>query len=219
VAAEPESLATEEPLDTHIRRHHFDRLIMLTDGIFAIAVTLAAIELHIPVGKGTLGEVLHNVRLPLSIYLVSFLVSAVFWIGNRDLFARLKRVDPVLTMLNLAMLAMVALIPAAMHFADNESEVTGSLRFYALVMVLCGGFNAAMWAYAGWREGLMKPEVPKPYRVARTVSALMVPIMFLPMMIVDTTALFGWLVPAVLVVAVLRRVIIPRFEKRAADKG
>ena len=217
--AEPESLATVEPLDKHIRRHHFDRLIMLSDGVFAIAVTLAAIELHMPTGKSTLGEVLHAVRLPLSIYLVSFLVSAVFWIGNRDLFARLRRVDAVLTALTLAMLAMVALIPAAMHFADNDNQITGSLRFYALVMILCGGLNAAMWAYAGWRKDVMMVEVPRHYRIARVLAATLVPVMFAPLLVIDTISVFKWLVPAMLVVAVVRRVVIPRFEKQAGAKG
>ena len=36
--SEPESLATDEGLDQHIRRHAYDRLLMLSDGICAIAI-------------------------------------------------------------------------------------------------------------------------------------------------------------------------------------
>jgi uncharacterized membrane protein len=217
--AEPESLATIEPLDKHVRRHHFDRLIMLSDGVFAIAVTLAAIELHVPGGRATLGEVLHDIRVPLMIYLVSFLVSAVFWIGNRDLFARLRRIDAVLTGLTLGMLAMVALIPAAMHFASSDNEITGSLRFYALVMIVCGGFNTAMWTYAGWRKGMMMDEVPRHYRIARAGAAMLLPVLFAPMLVLDNAALLTWLVPVTLLIAVTRRIVIPRLEKRSAGKG
>ena len=46
--SEPESLATDEKLDIHLRRHAYDRLLMLSDGIFAIAITLAAIEIKPP---------------------------------------------------------------------------------------------------------------------------------------------------------------------------
>ena len=46
--SEPESLATQEPLDAHLRRHAYDRLLMLSDGIFAIATTLAALEIKLP---------------------------------------------------------------------------------------------------------------------------------------------------------------------------
>ena len=41
--SEPESLDTDEPLQKRIERHWFDRLIMLSDGVFAIAMTLLAL--------------------------------------------------------------------------------------------------------------------------------------------------------------------------------
>jgi hypothetical protein len=45
--SEPESLATAEGLDEHVRRHSYDRLLMLSDGIFAIATTLAALDVRL----------------------------------------------------------------------------------------------------------------------------------------------------------------------------
>ena len=41
--SEPASLGTDEPLAERIGRHWFDRLIMPSDGVFAIAVTLLAL--------------------------------------------------------------------------------------------------------------------------------------------------------------------------------
>ena len=56
--SEPESLATIEGLDEHVRRHSYDRLIMLSDGIFAIATTLAALDVRIPAHAAGLGAAL-----------------------------------------------------------------------------------------------------------------------------------------------------------------
>ena len=66
--AEPESLATEETVQKHIRRHAYDRLIMLCDGIFAIATTLSALEIHLPEDAASFGEVTRAVGKPLFAY-------------------------------------------------------------------------------------------------------------------------------------------------------
>src|SRR5690349_4070991 len=100
--SEPESLSTEEGLETHIRRHSYDRLIMVSDGIFAIAITLAALEIKLPEElEGDLGAIAHVMLRPIAAYLLAFMIVAIFWLQHRDLFARLRRVDPVLTGLTL----------------------------------------------------------------------------------------------------------------------
>ena len=108
---EPESLATDEALTAHIARHAYDRLIMLSDGIFAIATTLAALEIKLPHGIRDPVEALIAIRRPLAAYAISFAVIAVFWLSSRDLFARVGRVTRTLTTLTLAMLFTVSLIP------------------------------------------------------------------------------------------------------------
>src|SRR3569833_3281801 len=111
--SEPESLSTEEALDTHIRRHAYDRLLMISDGIFAIAITLAALEIKLP-GEmaGDLGVIAHAMLRPTVAYLLAFMIIAIFWVQHRDLFARIRRVDPVLTGLTLLLLCLISLVPA-----------------------------------------------------------------------------------------------------------
>ena len=113
--AEIESLATQEPLAKHLQRHRTDRLIMLSDGVFAIATTLAALEIRLPEHPPSLGMLLHESGQSLVAYLLSFLVTAVFWIANRELFARVDRTDNVLTALSLGLLCGIAILPAAVH--------------------------------------------------------------------------------------------------------
>src|SRR3954463_11563689 len=99
--SEFESLATIEGLDEHVRRHSYDRLIMLSDGIFAIATTLAALDVRIPAHGPGLAAMLVAGRRSLLVYALSFAVAGIFWINHRNLFARLRKVDLVLTMLTL----------------------------------------------------------------------------------------------------------------------
>jgi len=214
--AELESLdvKADEDLDHHIGRHMLDRLVMLSDGVFAIAVTLAAIEIKVPDDLPSLSGVLHAMGVELSAYLVSFMVIAVFWVTNRDLFARLKRVDNVLTALTLAMLCAVALIPASTHMMEPNRDITGSLRFYALTMTVAGSLSLAMWLYASYRDDVMHEGVPRGFRINRSVSAGVVPLLFLIVLIVPTPDMLRWMIPIVLIITLARRVVIPRLLAR-----
>src|SRR4051812_25067517 len=113
--SEPESLATIEGVDEHLRRHSYDRLIMLSDGIFAIATTLAALDIRLPIHSANLMALLAGSRRGLLAYGLSFAIAGIFWVSNRNLFARLRQVDTLLTVLTLSMLACIALIPAAIR--------------------------------------------------------------------------------------------------------
>lgn len=146
--SEPESLAINEDLDRHVTRHSIDRLIMLSDGVFAIAITLAAIEIHVPAAR-TISEVLTALTTPLLAYFISFIVIAVFWTSNRDMFARLRRVDRWLTALVLAMLCLTALIPASVRITSpGHGPLGGAFQFYAIIMVASGTLNMVLWLYA-----------------------------------------------------------------------
>jgi uncharacterized membrane protein len=216
--SELESLATEEGLDQHLRRHALDRLIMLSDGVFAIAVTLAAVEIRIPSDAPSLSAVFAQTNVPLFTYAISFLVIAVFWLSNRDLFARIHHVDKAMTALTLAMLCIVALIPASTHIVQTQSngELSGSLRFYSLTMVISGCLNCAMWIYASFSAGVMIEAVPRSFRWHRIISAATVPLLFLFVLLIPTTQMFKWIAPFAIVVVLIRRAALPRLLKARA---
>ena len=212
--SEFESLATIEGVDEHVRRHSYDRLIMLSDGIFAIATTLAALDVRLPAHAGSLWEAIVGGRRSLIAYLLSFVVAGIFWISNRDLFARLRRVDVPLTVLTLAMLCMIALIPAAIRSVYLEGGSDAALRLYALAMFVCGLLNGAMWIYASLRPGLMLPGVPKGYRWIRIAVAAALPLLFLPILVLPPEQAAPLMLPAVVILALFRRLFLPKWLAR-----
>ena len=217
--SEPESLATIEGLDEHIRRHSYDRLIMLSDGIFAIATTLAALDVRLPAHAASLGDALVGGRRSLIAYVLSFVVAGIFWISNRDLFARLRKVDLPLTLLTLAMLGLIALIPAAIRSVYLEGGSDAALRVYALAMFVCGLLNSAMWLYAALRRGLMHPTVTRAYRWLRVGIAAALPVIFLPILILPPEQAAPFMLPAVLVIVFVRRVLAPKWLARRQAAG
>ena len=212
--SEFESLATIEGLDEHVRRHSYDRLIMLSDGIFAIATTLAALDVKLPGHAGSLLEAIVAGRRTLIAYLLSFVVAGIFWISNRDLFARLRKVDAPLTVLTLAMLCMIALIPAAIRSVYVDGGSDAALRVYALTMFVGGLLNAAMWTYASLRAGLMLPAVTRTYRWIRVAVSAALPLLFLPILVLPPERAAPIMLPGVAVVVLLRRVLLPKWLGR-----
>ena len=218
--AEIESLAGEEPLAKHIQRHRTDRLIMLSDGIFAIATTLAALEIRLPEHPASLDAMLAESGQSLVAYALSFLVTAVFWIANRELFARIKRTDTILTGLSLGLLCGIAILPAAVHVFYQPGGLTVGFKFYCLVMVVCGLMSSAMWIYAAARPGVMRDEVSHAERWRRALPTLIMPVMFFVCLFIDKNHMAWVIAPAALSIFVVRRLVAPRLaSSKAVDSG
>ena len=210
--SEPESLATDEDLQVHIRRHAYDRLLMLSAGVFAIAITLAALEIRAPApAHASLAQMADALARPILAYLLSFFIIGIFWMSHRNLFARLRRVDGPLTMLTLVMLCLVALLPAVVHGVYSPGEDEAPFRFYAAMMVACGLVNAVMWLYATRRPGLMAPEVSHAYRLMRVIVTFGFPIVFLPGLFLSLQDMPKVLLPLAVLLGLLRRVILPKW--------
>ena len=214
--SEPESLATDEGLTAHIRRHAYDRLLMLSDGVFAIAITLAALEIQAPApAHASMAQMLHALARPILAYLLSFFIIAIFWIGHRNLFARLRRVDAPLTVLTLIMLCLVALLPAVVHGVYSPGDDEAPFRLYAAMMIACGLSNGAMWLYATLRPGLMAPEVSRAYRLTRVIVTFGLPLVFLPGLFLSLDQMPKVMLPLALGLALTRRVLLPKWLGKA----
>ena len=213
--SEPESLATEEALAEHIKRHAYDRLLMLSDGIFAIAITLAALEIQMPPQHASLAELVRAMARPILAYLLSFMIIAIFWIGHRNLFARVRRVDGPLTALTLVLLCLIALLPAVIHGVYAPGNDEAPFRLYAAAMVACGLVNCSMWLYASRRKGLMADEVTSAYRWSRVIVTLGMPIIFFPALFVSVEQMPKVLLPIAFVLLLIRRVLLPRWLGKA----
>lgn len=86
-----------------------DRVVFFSDAIFAIAITLLAIEVRLPEASSEGG--MSELIAILIAYVISFLVSAQFWSNHMYSWRRVKHVTPGLLWLNIFQLMFVALMP------------------------------------------------------------------------------------------------------------
>lgn len=116
------------------------RIEALVDGIFAVAMTLLVIELKLPehVQATSSAELLHvlgELAPTFFSWLVSFLVLAIFWVGNHRLYSYVRHVDGALLCYTILMLAGASLLPFASAVNGRFlSQLAQSV--YAVVMTL-----------------------------------------------------------------------------------
>jgi len=179
MAGEPESLDEAESLERRRHRHWFDRVIMLSDGVFAIAITLLAFDLHGPKTWKTLGDIWASLTPQLDAYALSFVVISVYWLAHRRFFAMILTVDAPVTVLNLIMMALVALVPAATAFVHGAGPLGPAMLIYSALVVAIGVSIAALWGYAAIVAGLVSKEVPMRVRWFLLALILITPPLFL----------------------------------------
>lgn len=136
------------------------RLEALSDGIFAIAMTLLVLNLDIPpmsdaeaVTKlpGQLLELWpHFFALTLSFFLLS-----IFWIMHHRQFRAIKRVDETLLWLNAATMLFIIMIPfsTSLH-GEYEATQTAAL-FFEGNLFLAGIASFATYWYATFNHRLI----------------------------------------------------------------
>jgi uncharacterized membrane protein len=191
------------------------RLLALSDGVFAIALTILVIEIALPrhVADQHLRAALARLAPKYVAYVVSFLVIGRFWIAHHLAFRYIARYDGTLLWLNLILLMMVAFLPFPTSVLGDFGNVPEAAMLYAGAAAFTSSASAALWWYASGRGRLLRPDTPP--QVIRTARArsLSGPIFFactLPVAafapyVAEGLWIFGFTLVRIAVVRVARR--------------
>jgi uncharacterized membrane protein len=145
--------------------HSVERLAALSDGIFAVAMTLLAIDLRLPAAEMIHGErdlfhVLVGFAPNVLVYFMSFLTLGIFWVGQQAQLNHLKRSNVRLTWIHLLLLFAVTLLPLSTKFlAEFQSYRTAMLAYWFNILIF-GVVLYTSWGYAT-RKALVKDDVPR----------------------------------------------------------
>lgn len=140
-----------------------ERLAALSDGLFAIAMTLLVFDLHTPVAtaihsEAGLWHALIGLGPRFATFLMSFLTLGIFWLGQQTALGMVERGDRHLTWLNLGFLFAISLLPFSTRLIGDFPGYRLALGFYWLNILLGG-----VMIYAGARYAraakLLKPDV------------------------------------------------------------
>lgn len=127
------------------------RIISFIDAVFSIAMTLLVLEVAIPTyevvaAKGTWG-VLSGLIPNFIGLVVSFLVTAVYWMAHLRIMSYVDQFDKQLLWLNIFLLLFVVLMPFATSFYVNGFDLSGPFVFYSFNLSAIGLFNYLIVRY------------------------------------------------------------------------
>jgi len=147
--------------DERMQRGHQDdqyevgRLLALSDGIFAVAMTLLVVSIPVPVLthptdrdlQGAVGNLLPN----LIAFGVSFMVVGLYWTVHRRVLRGVVRTDGAAASVNLLLLLVVCLVPFSAALLSHYGDLPTAVVLYASNLALIGLFTLALrirtWPY------------------------------------------------------------------------
>jgi uncharacterized membrane protein len=135
------------------------RLEAFSDGVFAVAITLLALDLTVEgPGHGRLVDQLYDKWPAFLAYLISFFMIGIIWVNHHALVRSITKVDRLLLFLNLVLLLFVVLIPfttstEAAYFPHNNDDARLAMVLYAGAFLgMSVGFSAIFeWTLHGER--------------------------------------------------------------------
>jgi uncharacterized membrane protein len=176
------------PLHNELRKEfQLERLILFSDAVFAIAITLLVIEIKIPEVHGevvTDNALLHRLAemIPKFIgFLISFLLIGQYWIVHHRMFGYVINFTDKLIWLNIFFLLAVALMPFSTGFY-SEYVMTKTMTpviFYTANIAALGFINFSMWRYISKPEKKLTENLTIPMAKFFSMRALAVPVIFI----------------------------------------
>src|ERR1700760_931543 len=130
-----------------------ERLAALSDGLFAVAMTLLVLDLKVPVGQTittdqALLAALADLAPRLVVYLMSFLTLGIFWVGQQTQLSHFARSDRHLTWIHLIFLFAISLMPFSTALMAEFITLRSALLLYWLNILACGILLLVSWRYA-----------------------------------------------------------------------
>ncbi len=126
--------------------HALERLVFFSDAVFAIAITLLILEVHVPqLPRGSADlvylQALANLIPSFIGYIISFWVVGMFWLGHHRVFALASRHSRKMPGWNLFLLGTIAFMPFATAFwASNMGSRVPAL-FYCITLLIAASIN------------------------------------------------------------------------------
>ena len=138
-----------------------ERLCAISDGVFAVAMTLLVLDLHAPAAEAIRGErglllALWALAPRLLVYMLSFLTLGIFWLGQQTQLSFTERTDRNASWIHIAFLFAVSLTPFSTALMAEFITYRTALVLYWLNIVALGALLFASWTYLA-RARLLKP--------------------------------------------------------------
>jgi uncharacterized membrane protein len=164
-----------------------NRLEALTDGVFAIVMTLLVLDLSItgiPQSsvQAELPRRLFELWPRFLSYVMSFIILGMIWLSHHSIFHYIKQSNPMLIWINILFLMFVALVPFSTRLMGDYLLQQVPFVVYGINLFLIFILRLALWDYASGKSHLVDSSInPVVTKRLKLVIGIVPPIMFLVM--------------------------------------
>jgi uncharacterized membrane protein len=129
------------------------RVVALADGIFAVAMTLLVLELHVP----ALGSDISNASLLTALrehvpqilsFMSGFVILGTLWVGHHYQFHYIRRSNRTLLWINLIFLMTISFLPFVVSLLGTYGAMRVTCMLYGAALVLAMTVLLVHWLYA-----------------------------------------------------------------------
>jgi len=141
-----------------------ERLAGLSDGIFAVSMTLLVLDLRVPAveaihSERDLWHALAALSPRILIFLMSVMTNGIFWVGQQTQLNQFARADRNLAWIHIAFLCSITLTPFTTSLLAEFIHYRTALLVYWFNILLLGMMLYWSWSYAT-RARLLADDVP-----------------------------------------------------------
>jgi len=138
------------------------RIETLTDGLFAIVMTILVLQLAVPIiSDGNIEhqllKELYDLRHVFICYVTSFILLGFIWMNHDTQFHYIKRVDTGLIWIAVLYLMVIALIPFTTSLRGEYIDQRIPVLLYGINLAITTALNFTHWRYATKNSRLVDP--------------------------------------------------------------
>lgn len=214
----------------HPQRKNFqiDRMILFTDAVFAIAITLLVIDIKVPIiGKNGTEEDFVNAligQIPkLFAFIVSFFIIGLYWFLHHKMFGYVINYTSKLIRLNLIFLFSIVLLPFTTsvysgYSTEEHIHLIGPYALYASNLCFTGVMQFVLLKYIYNPKNAVSSELPSRENQKSTLyRALAIPAIFLASLLLTVvTPLYGRML--LFTIPIFMRLLGPKKAKISEEK-
>src|SRR5579863_6516261 len=148
------------------------RIAALSDGVFAVAVTLLVLDIHAPEradihSEAELLAALAALAPRALTWVLSVMTLGIFWVGQQTQLNQLERADRDFTWASYLFLAAITALPFSTRVFADFFQFRIAIALYWVNILLCGATIYLTWAVATRRRLLRADSSPDADRAIR----------------------------------------------------
>ncbi|HVP93681.1 MAG TPA: TMEM175 family protein [Methanoregulaceae archaeon] len=179
-----------------------ERIVSLSDGVFAFAITLLALSLVVPeLTKGALESEFVNDLIAMGpvflSYFISFFVIASWWRSHHRIFSYIERCDGMMISLNFYFLLCITIIPFLTSLITLYGHYPMATILYASVQAVTGTILLILWFYVSRNHRMIDVHLSRKmirFSFNRLVLVIAIFLASIPIALISTTvAQVSWI--------------------------